>query len=1675
MEKINNLQQENTEKDMEKMNNLQQENTEKDMEKINNLFHKLNLEGGSLNNLSPADVLQITTHALQSNESCADEELVQTFLQKLLMMNYRARYIKNKETSKQDQTKQGDLFEARSENVHDVFEIMSLSNKGTNRSDRIHPMDVQMAVFLCADDFLKQLMVTKLSQCQYALPLLVPNPFTHQTEFPLWTFRQINKSWKTRNPKNETISQTQLIYTAQTPMVFFFRFDSVSSSKSELMNSLINEKHNTFFHRNCPGSSRSRVLMDGVVEIAWFCPSGKDTDQFNDCVAFCNLHGDAGDHEKQLQILTDMSSVNVVLLAQLNRNSRSAKTIQNLYTNTKPLIFLFTEDESTMIKTGKGKYKIGMKDRNQSEVSENLRRAINDCLSESSSTFILEDLSKHSDIRVDEKNNEDCRRGREAAQSMISLLVEKDLIGIKESILPHQGKLWHQWSQKNKELHRLRGKEIEMENSKNQTKLKKIRKQQHESNISEFMKLFIRQMNSHDKHEKMFFIKWLGNLLDEYTSADLSDIHHKYDEKWSKVLKLKEKHDQSKQLIAEQTELERISEDLQAAGFGLEHMMREIGQIYESCSSVKKNKKGLQVHFSSLPSLAAEMMISGFPLELMDGDAVHVPLIWISAVLDELVKKLGDQRIFVLSILGIQSSGKSTMLNAMFGLQFAVSAGRCTRGVFMQLVKVSDEMKTQMKSDYILVVDTEGLRALELAGKSTKHHDNELATFVVGLGHLTLINIFGENPSEMQDVLQIVVQALMRMKKVRLNPRCVFVHQNVSDVTAGEKNMEGRRRLQEKLDEMTKLAAKDEVYDADRFSDIIRFDVQNDVKYFAQLWEGSPPMAPPNPNYCENIQDLKKTIISHASQSDGIKSKDLQYRIKDLWEALLNERFVFSFRNSLEISAYRKLETEYSKWSWSLRSAMMDTESKLHNQIENKAIDKVEETDLQRELKKTSEEVKKSMAEFFEKDPDKDTLIQWKTSFELKIKDVQENIVRETKRKLNEVLQQQGLKKKFDDKRKKHEDTLYKKSEELALKFKGKGNNEETLKKEFDLFWKEWMEMIITDNPKIKDIDIMRDVREMLSNVYESAPVDHWSESSEDNNIFTVPSYSDYAIYKTSKKGKFEAVKGVYKAVKETLGYTQTLSPEDEAQIRSLVADVAQKTNEMIKSFKISVTGYNKSYIQQVTDYIKARILAHEKGVKYVFKNEFFMDLSYCIFKKETEMITEQQRMFREANDPVLYLEKKREEYYSIFQKYCKGSTSAAIFGEIICQKLKEPIEQSVYKKTAKDLTDEIKSNSAALNGNRSKLEKHILKVLAKEEDFGKYINYIHNPRDYFKSFIRDEVSQYIKDEFSVSVFPKMKENIELLQQKIIKAARESTECVQANRGDFGLWKKNFTQKLSAELIFSEQDLSGVTHRDVEDFNILKDVITQELPAIMSDISRRFNTNTFPVNLDQDFRPEEILISHFCKCCWAQCPFCEAICTNTIENHDGDHSVPFHRVYGIIGVCFWKTTNLSPWVCTSCVASNDRSFHHDASDNTVLYKQYRTAGGECAKWSITPDTSELPYWKWFVCRFQKDLEKHYEKTFAGSVLNADRIIRRCRLPTVNSSSVGNHSSSPSWPALAQGIRRARNPGRWPRVSPDQAPEVTVETRLALARTSTARPWPDSGNAANGVKCSTKIE
>ncbi|KAM6957865.1 interferon-induced very large GTPase 1-like [Aplochiton taeniatus] len=1035
------------------------------------------------------------------------------------MLDYRARYIPvSKEDSDGHHTKNKSKdvnLRTEDDDDDDAYDVLFNSGETDPKMNQahIHPMDVQMAIFHCSDNFLRQYMVTKLSLCQYALPLLVPDPFNQDIECPLWTFRQITKNWKFTDSLKGITSKSVPVSNAQTPMVSFFRLGSVSSSKSQLMNNLINERHSTFFHRDRPGSTKTRVLMDGVAEIAWYCPAGKANDAFTDCIAFCNLHGDALSNERQRQILIDKASVNVVLLPTLEKGDISMTIVSELLKIPKPLICLLSEDNSGAIELREGKYKIGLKDRSQSDVSEELKRILCKTLSAPVSWFCIEDMTKVSGIRVDEED-EDCQTGRNAALQVLEPLKGVALSNIKATYLPCQGKLWHDWCQKNKELYRLK-ENLEMEKSKIHQELKVIRLKQRGSEFSDLMQYFFTFLRSMPSNEKTYFLKWIGILLDELCTEELSEIHREYNKVWSEVLTLKKTRTEPDLLKIRQAALEAVSENLQSATIGFEHILREMGQIYEAHASLSKEKTLTnKMNISYLPELAADLMISGHPMELMDGDAAHVPLTWINSVLDEVTRKLNDPRIFVLSVLGIQSTGKSTMLNAMFGLQFAVSAGRCTRGAFMQLVRVSDEIKKENKFDYVLVVDTEGLRALELAGKTTVHHDNELATFVIGLGNMTLVNIFGENPAEMQDVLQIAVQAFMRMKKVKLHPSCVFVHQNVGDITAGEKNMEGKRRLQEKLDEMTLLAAKEEGESDECFSDVIAFDVQKDVKYFAQLWEGSPPMAPPNPGYSESVQELKNMILSKTKESAGMPLSTFKRSIHDLWNALLNENFVFSFKNTLEIAVYRKLEVQYGKWTWSLRSAMLTIENQFHNRIENEKLHKVDQKDLVAEMRTAREDVDAALKTYFDEDGDKDILVQWRGRFESRIVELHDELVKGVKRKLEDLIQQRLARKKLDDKTVVYEKTLFQMSKELALKLKDTKMNENELNEKFNTVWEGWVQDVTMDTPSIGDINIAEDLDSVLEESGYELSFVYSRQSCKTYLDITKGNYSEYVTLK---------------------------------------------------------------------------------------------------------------------------------------------------------------------------------------------------------------------------------------------------------------------------------------------------------------------------------------------------------------------------------------------------------------------------------------------------------------------------------------------------------------------------------------------------------------------------------
>uniref|UniRef100_A0A3Q4HA20 Interferon-induced very large GTPase 1-like n=1 Tax=Neolamprologus brichardi TaxID=32507 RepID=A0A3Q4HA20_NEOBR len=1521
--------------------------------------------------LSPTELLQIQPTVKQHHVT-SEKDVAHTFLHRLMMLDYRARYIPLRPDSADvTAAKPLQITDNTDNDFKNLMALLSTSDKREQTEQtHMHPLDIQMAVFHCSDSFLKQMVITKLSQCQYALPLLLPDPVTKEIEFPLWTYREITKTWKVTQIKDDSTIVTMKsvpVYKAETPLVSFFRLGSLSVSKSQLMNTLINNRHDTFFHRNCPGSTKSRYLMDGVAEIAWYCPAGKPNDTFSDCIAFCNLHGDALLTEKQRDILIEKSFINVFLVTSLQKNTQSQPLMSSLFASQKPLICLTVED-SCDIKTKNGKYILGLKDRNQPDVSEHLKRIIREVLFSLHGpilkpSFQLETMAELSGIRVDETDPA-CQRGKSAAMEIINLLKKKnmDVSKIKDEFLPCQGQLWHQWSKIHKELFHLRG-NIEMEKSEKQQELMKIRQEQCAASCSNLMELFTGSLSSLPPTDREYFLKWTQIFTDALSTDDLSSILKSYDEKWSEVLALKNKPNKSDLLLKTQSDLEDISKKLQSATFGLEHIFREMGQIYEAHKTTQRQSR--HTDWSKYPELAAQLMISGHPMELMDGDAGHVPLTWISSLLEEVIEKLGNQRVFVLSVLGLQSSGKSTMLNTMFGLQFAVSAGRCTKGAFMQLLKVSEEMKKDLKFDYVLVVDTEGLRALELEGNNTLHHDNELATFVVGLGNLTLINIFGENPSDMQDILQIVVQAFMRMKEVKLSPSCVFVHQNVTDVAAAEKNMDGKRRLQEKLDQMAKLAAKEEVCNAECFGDVIEFDVQKDVKYCAQLWEGSPPMAPPNPGYSESIQEVKNTILSKASKSAGITLSQFKTNIQDLWSALLTESFVFNFKNTLEIAVYRKLEVQYGKWTWTLRSIMLTIENQLHNRIENGKLDEVELSFLIGGSRKTYGEITEAMTKYFEDDKEKEILAQWRGRFEIKMKEFHDDQVNRVKRKLDGVIQQRKGRKMMDDKKSEFENQLLQKSKELAQILKYKAKDEKELQSQFSSVWSGWVTELTGDIKPVEDIDLEQDQLIILRELgFEMALIDECKRGGRYRKISTLGDYSDYM--KTENNQLVDA----YNKCRSSGAF----SCEEKQQISLLIDKAEKESIDKINNNQVVTTGYSTFYLREGANHVSEEVQKFLSERKYTFKKKFIVDLLLYVFYRAESALKDSHEKFKENNNAEEYLQSKKTEYYTVFRSFCKGNSSAVVLGELICKKLKTSTVEAVCNKTAKDIAGKMMCNFPAFNGNRSNLEKHILKSLADKEDFDDFITYIRYPKRQTEAFIKAEVQKYISGHNDEAVTI-IKKNVDDIKSVVTQALFNVTQHVKSQGGNTDVWLTEFCNELKDELKFV---ISSENFSDINDFEFLKEEIKKGFASITEEMSS--------LSWDDltEFRqkPDEILIDQLCNCCWVKCPFCAAVCSNTVENHSpDDHSARFHQPGAVRGVCWNKTDEMFINFCTTSVGS-DLHFYPDSSDRTVPYKNYRDGGQDyCATWKITPDESKLVYWKWIVCQFQEHLERHYNGKF----------------------------------------------------------------------------------------------
>uniref|UniRef100_A0A3B5QIS7 Si:dkey-85k7.12 n=1 Tax=Xiphophorus maculatus TaxID=8083 RepID=A0A3B5QIS7_XIPMA len=1339
----------------------------------------------------------------------------------------------------------------------------------SNEDDSLNPLDLITALFLCSDGFVHQELALKMSMCQFSVPLLLPNCDTQQCTLMLWAMRDIVKKYRPSNLAESKGFIEDRIVLSELPMISFVRLGECSLSKSEILNKLLSNSqqyHDTFVHRDMECGDIQRRISNGLTEMTWYLPCGnKNMDIFSEPVAIANLRGDVASFETQFSFLCQTSAAVFVFIDQLDSEcellmNKNHKAQIFLVGNQQSKNFRVDSVEKLVTSLALTENNIITKNKliNEATFVKKLKKMISDVVKNPQMKMSVDqmaDVAHKLGIIVDEDSSE-CQDGKMKADKITAEI--KDIMKYKEDQLPLQDKIWKELTCLEKEEFRLR------------------------------------------KVERCYFLKWMRMNLDNLSRTELSGLRELYKEKC--------RDSENKQKI------KKIDQQLSSSSLGVEHFFREMGQIYEASLYLPETDPSRQ-QLQHLPKLCAQLLLDGFPLELVDGDASNIPLRWVSDVLAQLNDLVSPKnKILVITVLGVQSTGKSTLLNTMFGVQFAVSSGRCTRGAFMLLIKVNEDFKKVLNCDFMMIIDTEGLKSPELAQLDNSHeHDNELATLVVGLSDITIINIAMENSTEMKDILQIVVHAFLRMKEVGKKPQCQFVHQNVSDVSAHEKNLRDRKLLLEQLNEMTQAAAKMEKKEKNKsFTDVMEYNPDTGNCYIPGLWNGNPPMAPVNAGYSEAVFELKKNIIQQLGKYESTSNNILEFTewITSLWNAVKHENFIFSFRNSLVADAYMRLCTEYNQWEWEFKKEMYKWVTTAETRISSFGT-----------FTATSEI--SDMNEFIIvlKSEATTELTKWETK-------ILENLKKYFEQPEGHVYLVEGYREDFSNSIK----SLRRQTERSVL-------NQITTTADIKEGLKELDKIRATDTEKIEKAvcDLIDECHKKKANM------------------------TDQELDESFDKMWTETLRTLSFSEQQSSNIFTSVSHQQE------IADsIISACNDCISDQIKRKNNYHDTYIQEILHIVGEKLNKADVDIDIEF--EVPLKQHICGFAaRKFQKIHEE---FIQKNDPYKSLQKHKERFCTDFKhEFQERDQCLKKAEEFTNQILKPAVENFIYRSLGLDIVDEIKTKEEF--STRMSFQYSILLDLISKSDFESFKSYIRSYEDYVNWWISERIRESFSSQSTICELED--KHLKFCMGHIDTAFKKAT----AEKSDsLKTFVVKICTKLGDKLVISQDALDAfmvLNNADQEQFaHWLKECVQEMTEALRE----KFKNTQFETKLPQlHIKPENELFNRVIGC-GKRCPFCKVPCDAGGENHT-QHFASMHRPEGL-GWAMWdESQKLTTDICSSLVMS-DEYFHCRATKGEWHpYKEYREIYPDWnIPPDVSHQASN--YWKYVMATFNEEFAEAYD-------------------------------------------------------------------------------------------------
>jgi hypothetical protein len=725
--------------------------------------------------------------------------------------------------------------------------------------------------------------------------------------------------------------------------------------------------------------------------------------------------------------------------------------------------------------------------------------------------------------------------------------------------------------------------------------------------------------------------------------------------------------------------------------------------------------------------------------------------------------------------------------------------------------------------------------------------------------------------------------------------------------------------------------------------------------------------------------------------------QQLTEHLQALWKAILQENFVFSFKNTFEIAAYTKLEEEYGEWSRSFRKAMEKWEQTARSELTSCLVENLQmeyqtkKSELPEHVNVLYRGLRTKMDTHFEESPEQETIAKWKGITEDDLKHLKVKLERHAESVCDKVFISRNSRAKADSKIESLRSDIMENVQRVASGLERGSLTEAELKNKFEECWVGW----ITDlTPHIDQI-IPPDIRTEVENSMREHPtlknhhkILHQKLTQHDARTGRPKQWGLHLRLVVKKKHL-----NLIGSWNKFLNYVSVKKVDDYIRpAQEKTAIIFTEVEKWLIKKRDSGEDFKPAYATEILETLFLSI-NENPSQQYTFSPEYMVEMALTACGYAQRVFEEMSETFCKAHDPLKYIETElRDQCWKLFKDNYEEIAKEKTAAETLCTQLKNPVRTHVLLQLEGVVTEQMRTEYRWLKTKKrlkAKVLHDIGERLEKERgrassNFSECALYLKNPKQSLQYWIKKYTTQYCNDgvptRISMIALEALLFVIEMLKKSTneVTALQSSSSQTTDTQGQCYIddWLSEFHGRLKGKLTLDLSKLR-VFGKDVmlKSVTFFKDEVIKGIEKLHMELKGEFKTVTASVWDDHqlEIKPYDALFEDIAGCT-EQCPFCKEQCEYTKASHPDSilHSVT-HRPECLGGYSWESDNTLVLDVCTFSVASD---YRFQNKDTGYVYHPYSDYSRFYPKWDIPKEKSleASIFWIWLVGNFSKDIE-----------------------------------------------------------------------------------------------------